>query len=144
MTDYVHNLTTGGGKPGEGYAAVFTFAMQPDDKGTVKGALRIVPTDVAPTIAATDGVKSTDQGLRIATDAAVRRLSPLECERLMGWPDDHTHWRADGQEVADSLRYRMCGNGVVANVAEWIGGHLFAAMSVSSDGSCTPPLETQD
>jgi site-specific DNA-cytosine methylase len=28
---------------------------------------------------------------------AVRRLTPLECERLMGWPDDHTRYKADGQ-----------------------------------------------
>jgi site-specific DNA-cytosine methylase len=55
---------------------------------------------------------------------AVRRLTPRECERLMGWPDDWTRYRADGTEIADSHRYRMCGNGVVAPVAEWIGRRL--------------------
>lgn len=53
-----------------------------------------------------------------------RRLTPRECERLMGWPDDWTRWGGDGREVADSPRYALCGNGVVAPVAEWIGRRL--------------------
>ena len=55
---------------------------------------------------------------------AVRRLTPLECERLMGWPDDHTRWKADGTEQADSHRYKQCGNGIASPVAQWIGKHL--------------------
>jgi len=55
---------------------------------------------------------------------AVRRLTPKECERLMSWPDDWTRYRADGTELADSHRYRMCGNGVVSNCTEWIGNRL--------------------
>ena len=55
---------------------------------------------------------------------AVRRLTPLECERLMGWPDDHTRWKADGTEQADSHRYRQCGNGVASPVARWVAGHI--------------------
>jgi DNA (cytosine-5)-methyltransferase 1 len=49
---------------------------------------------------------------------AVRRLTPLECERLMGWPDD---WTA-GQ--SDTHRYKQCGNGVASPVAQWIGQQL--------------------
>lgn len=45
----------------------------------------------------------------------VRRLTPTECERLMSWPDG---WTLPG---SDSRRYAGCGDGVVANVAEWIG-----------------------
>ena len=59
-------------------------------------------------------------------NAGVRRLTPLECERLMGWPEDWTRWTAAGKEISDSHRYRMCGNGVVAPVAEWIGHRLVA------------------
>jgi site-specific DNA-cytosine methylase len=51
---------------------------------------------------------------------AVRRLTPLECERLMGWPDD---WTA-GQP--DTHRYKQCGNGVASPVATWIGQQLIA------------------
>ena len=55
---------------------------------------------------------------------AVRRLTPLECERLMGWPDDHTRWTADGKEQADTNRYKQCGNGVATPVAKWVAEHL--------------------
>ena len=57
---------------------------------------------------------------------AVRRLTPLECERLMGWPDDHTRYRADGTEQADTHRYKQCGNGVASPVAQWIAKHILA------------------
>lgn len=62
----------------------------------------------------------------IATPYAVRRLLPIECERLMGWPDDWTRWDADGKEQADSHRYKQTGNGVASPVAEWVGRHIFA------------------
>ena len=55
---------------------------------------------------------------------AVRRLTPLECERLMGWPDDHTRWTADGKEQADTNRYKQCGNGVATPVAKWVAEQL--------------------
>ena len=55
---------------------------------------------------------------------AVRRLTPLECERLMGWPDDHTRYKADNTEQTDGHRYKQCGNGVASPVAEWIGEQL--------------------
>ncbi|CAB5223062.1 Dcm Site-specific DNA methylase [uncultured Caudovirales phage] len=55
---------------------------------------------------------------------AVRRLTPLECERLMGWPDDHTRWTADGKEQADTNRYKQCGNGVASCVAKFVGEQL--------------------
>jgi len=54
----------------------------------------------------------------------IRRLTPLECERLMGWPDDHTRWTADGKEQADTNRYKQCGNGVASSVARWVGEQL--------------------
>lgn len=64
----------------------------------------------------------------LTPDLAVRRLTPTECERLMGWPDNWTAHRADGTPIADSHRYRMCGNGVVAPVAEWIGRRIVRAV----------------
>ena len=52
----------------------------------------------------------------------VRRLTPIECERLMGWPDDWTAGNSDTQ------RYKQCGNGVASPVAQWIGKHVIKAM----------------
>jgi len=53
----------------------------------------------------------------------VRRLTPRECERLQGFPDDWT--LVDG--MADSPRYRMLGNAVARPVAEWIGRRMARA-----------------
>ena len=53
-----------------------------------------------------------------------RRLTPRECERLQGFPDDWTRYYHDGKQVADGPRYRMLGNAVTVNVAEWIGKRI--------------------
>ena len=55
---------------------------------------------------------------------AVRRLTPLECERLMGWPDDHTKYRADGTTQSDTARFKQIGNGVASPVAKWVAEQI--------------------
>jgi DNA (cytosine-5)-methyltransferase 1 len=58
-------------------------------------------------------------GQLVPNGSMVRRLTPVETERLMSWPDG---WTAiDGDKTPDSRRYAACGDGVVSNVAEWIG-----------------------
>jgi DNA (cytosine-5)-methyltransferase 1 len=54
----------------------------------------------------------------VGNDIAPRKLTPLESERLMGWPDNWT----EGQ--ADTHRYKQCGLGVASPVAQWIGKQL--------------------
>jgi DNA (cytosine-5)-methyltransferase 1 len=61
-----------------------------------------------------------------ATASGVRRLTPTECERLMSWPDG---WTLADEKTADSRRYAACGDGVVSNVAEWIGRRMLAVDS---------------
>lgn len=74
-------------------------------------------------------LRSGGAGHAVSTsELDVRRLTPTECERLMGWPDDHTRYRADGTEASDSQRYKQCGNGIVAPVAAWIAKHLRDAL----------------
>jgi DNA (cytosine-5)-methyltransferase 1 len=91
-TPYSRQLTTGGGKPGQGYGAV--------REGT-----------------------------------AVRRLTPRECERLQGFPDDWTRWLDDGTEQSDSARYRQAGNAVAVCVAEWIARRVVAVDSARDAGA---------
>lgn len=67
----------------------------------------------------------------VATPYAVRRLVPLECERLQGWPDDWTRWDAEGKEQTDGHRYKQTGNGVASPVAAWVGRQIFAADAMS-------------
>lgn len=68
----------------------------------------------------------------------VRRLTPIECERLQGFPDNWTALGHDGKAISDSARYRMLGNAVTVNVAEWIGNRLaweLAEMVRQRDGA---------
>ena len=95
-TEYTHQLTTGGGKPGQGYPAV-------------------------------------------RTGTTVRRLTPVECERLQGFPDSWT--AVDGEPVyaqakngswrckegtPDSRRYAAMGDAVTVNTVEWIARRIAA------------------
>jgi DNA (cytosine-5)-methyltransferase 1 len=62
-------------------------------------------------------------------DAAVRRLTPLECERLQGFPDG---WTAVGG-MSDTQRYKQIGNAVSVPVAYWIGLRAIAMLSEEAD-----------
>ena len=54
----------------------------------------------------------------VQTTGAVRRLTPVECARLQGFPDD---WN---EEVSDAQRYKQFGNAVTVPVAKWIGERI--------------------
>ena len=60
----------------------------------------------------------------IQKDTKIRRLTPIECERLMSWSSNWTRWGIDEKgnkvEISDTQRYKMAGNGVVSNVVKWI------------------------
>ncbi|WP_333870303.1 Dam family site-specific DNA-(adenine-N6)-methyltransferase [Kosakonia cowanii] len=63
----------------------------------------------------------------------VRRLTPVECERLQGFPDDHTliAWRGKGaSECSDGPRYKAIGNSMAVPVMRWIGERIAAALPV--------------
>jgi DNA (cytosine-5)-methyltransferase 1 len=60
------------------------------------------------------------QSPAVVTESVVRRLTPVECERLQGFPDNWT----DGQ--ADSNRYKQMGNAVAVPVVEWIISRMVA------------------
>jgi DNA (cytosine-5)-methyltransferase 1 len=60
-------------------------------------------------------------------DWAVRRLTPRECERLQGFPDDHTliPWKGRAREACpDGPRYRAVGNAIAVPVLAWIGRRI--------------------
>lgn len=56
----------------------------------------------------------------IAHNWAVRRLTPLECERLQGFPDGWTDIAYRGKPAADGPRYKALGNSMAVNVMTWI------------------------
>jgi len=67
----------------------------------------------------------TKQSTGVMNDMTVRRLTPVECERLQGFPDD---WTA-GQ--SDSHRYKQMGNAVAVPVVEWIIQNIVDVAKVS-------------
>ena len=56
----------------------------------------------------------------------IRRLTPKECERLQGFPDDWTKYGTDGP-ISDTQRYKMCGNAVTTNVVQAVFERIFDA-----------------
>lgn len=81
----------------------------------------------------------------------VRRLTPIECERLQGFPDNHTliGWRGkDADECPDGPRYKAIGNSMAVPVMHWIGERIVAALpaeKLSGDyGGSKTPLDQRD
>lgn len=82
----------------------------------------------------------------ISSGVLVRRLTPVECERLQGFPDNHTliSWRGKvATECPDGPRYRAIGNSMAVPVMRWIGERIAAALPVKKSagdygGSKTP------
>jgi DNA (cytosine-5)-methyltransferase 1 len=64
------------------------------------------------------------QEMNIATRSAVRRLTPLEAERLQGLPDRYTDVPFRGKRAADGPRYRAIGNSIAVPVIRWIGERI--------------------
>jgi DNA (cytosine-5)-methyltransferase 1 len=81
-----------------------------------------VAKQIAPTLSTFENASDT-RATVVALEPSyrVRRLTPRECERLMGWDDDHTRWAETGEELKDGPRYRMIGNGISAPMAQWLG-----------------------
>ena len=102
----MNTLTSRMGTGGNNVSMVATLMRMREGKpGGGKGPL--LSEDKSLTIATVN-----DQALFHKSD--VRRLTPVECERLQGFPDD---WTA-GQ--SDSARYKQMGNAVAVPVVEWI------------------------
>jgi len=64
------------------------------------------------------------QGQAVAQGYAVRRLTPLECERLQGFPDGWTDVPYRGKQAADGPRYKAIGNSMAVNVMRFIGERI--------------------
>ena len=67
---------------------------------------------------------------------AVRRLTPIECERLQGMPDNHTRvpWRGKGAEdCPDGPRYKAIGNSMAVPVIRWLGQQIDSALREKDD-----------
>lgn len=68
-----------------------------------------------------------------AAGTAVRRLMPVECERLMGFEDGYTAVEYRGKPAADGPRYRALGNSMVVNEMEWIGRRIALVNAIPAE-----------
>jgi DNA (cytosine-5)-methyltransferase 1 len=124
---------------GEGVGVAFAFdSLASNSMKSSNPVSGCNETDISKTLDTTTPEPSKNQGgIAIHQNLTVRRLTPIECERLQGFPDNWTsekmelilegnEWKATGKVVkqADGPRYRQQGNAVTVNVAEWIGKQI--------------------
>jgi len=64
--------------------------------------------------------------MAVAQAMAVRRLTPVECERLQGFPDKYTDIQPKGKATPDGPRYKALGNSMAVPVMAWIGKRIQA------------------
>jgi DNA (cytosine-5)-methyltransferase 1 len=102
----------------DGHSVAVAFAQNTRDE------VREMP--VVGALAAQPGMKQTSY---VRADMQVRRLTPRECERLQGFPDDYTAipWRGKpASECPDGPRYKSLGNSMAVPVMRWIGEQIAA------------------
>jgi DNA (cytosine-5)-methyltransferase 1 len=63
-------------------------------------------------------------GMAVQQAMAVRRLTPKECERLQGFPDNYTDIKPKGKATPDGPRYKALGNSMAVPVMAWIGKRI--------------------
>ncbi|HHY0345172.1 TPA: DNA cytosine methyltransferase [Vibrio cholerae] len=122
-------LSTGGGKPGQGHPVIYEGSHWDD------------PRNAHPTLNQsfnTGGIGASNQeifsqrgagvvghrqngGENVLTHPAVRRLTPVECERLQGFPDNYTNVPYRGKPAPDGQRYKAIGNSKAIPPVRWLG-----------------------
>lgn len=134
-------LSTRGGKPGQGASMIASVAL----RGRAHGMAAELEPNVSPTLRACSG--GGDKGHVVAPiyDAhfqcalepsehgdwaqwRVRRLMPVECERLQGMPDHYTLVPYRGKLAADAPRYKAIGNSMAVPCIAWLGQRLRSAL----------------
>jgi DNA (cytosine-5)-methyltransferase 1 len=79
--------------------------------------------DLAGTIDAAQSKMNRGQGV-MGSNAQVRRLTPRECERLQGFPDDYTLTPYRNKPATDGPRYKALGNSMAVPVMAWLGKRI--------------------
>lgn len=98
-------------------APVVAFAQNTRDEVRLQNG----DGSIAGALSANPGMKQTTY---IADGYVLRRLTPLECERLQGFPDGWTDVEYKGKSAPDTLRYKAIGNSMAVSVMKWIGERI--------------------
>jgi len=78
------------------------------------------------------GNRPSARGGDLIAGSAVRRLTPRECERCQGFPDDYTLVPYRGKPAADGPRYKSLGNSMAVPVMRWIGERIQMVEAIAS------------
>ena len=78
-------------------------------------------SEMAPTLEAGSGGNNKPA---VHVGMAVRRLTPVECERLQGFGDNYTDIKSKGKPTPDGPRYKALGNSMAVPVMAWIGQRI--------------------
>jgi DNA (cytosine-5)-methyltransferase 1 len=97
-------------------------------KGALKDDIHVTLGDVTKTLDASGSNPAMHQGgSAVMQSMAVRRLTPVECERLQGFPDEYTNIR---ENCPDGPRYKALGNSMAVPVMRWIGQRIQAVEEI--------------
>ena len=119
----ISNNGGGGWSNSIDHAASGYMAIQLTAYASSRGIIRPL-NDVMSTLDAATESRGTNQQRFIHQKMAVRRLTPRECERLQGFPDDYTNIPG----AADGPRYKSLGNSMAVPVMAWIGERIANAL----------------
>lgn len=104
--------------------AAIAFHATRRDGGRILG-------DLSPTVEAHWGTGGGNVP-NVAQSMQVRRLTPRECERLQGFPDDWTNVSRNGRPAPDGPRYKAIGNSMAVPVMRWIGQRIQMVENVAN------------
>jgi DNA (cytosine-5)-methyltransferase 1 len=136
------SLTSGGGQAGQGYPAVRQSVFNIDSEGgnsmksknPLSGSQQIDKASTLTTFPPSpEGYRG---GNAVVARHVVRRLTPIECERLQGFPDNYTQipWKGKpAEECPDGVRYKALGNSMAVPVMKWIAMGIEAVTGVLSE-----------
>jgi DNA (cytosine-5)-methyltransferase 1 len=127
---------TGAGTPGTGIGQVDA----PSGTLGISASQAVAFADLADPVAANQARTYTREGthnFRVSNVAIsrmqVRRLTPRECERLQGFPDDYTLIPYRGRPAADGPRYKALGNSMAVPCMRWIGRRIQIVDAIRED-----------
>lgn len=125
QTDVVGALQAEPGMKQQMYIAAPAVAFC--ERGRERGRTLETQDDVADCLTNPGSGGRTHSRQIMTPDYAVRRLTPVECERLQGFPDGWTDITYRGKPAADGQRYKALGNSMAVPVIRWIGKRIMEA-----------------
>jgi len=120
------NSETRRGRVGKGVAQTLDTACNQDVIGAMLGRYNEHNKTEQKIEINKNGTSNTLTGVtkdNLVLNNKIRRLTPIECERLQGFPDNWTQYGESGK-ISDTQRYKMCGNAVTVDVVQAVAENI--------------------